>query len=484
MLDDIDRLYRSSDGVAIAAAVRLGEVSAPEIAEAAIRAIEALNPALNAVIHTRYDIGRAMAAAVSPDAPLAGVPFLLKELATNWAGVQATSSSRFLRDQIAPADNEIARRIRAAGLVMLGKTNAPENGWSIGCEPALYGPTLNPWDPSVTCGGSSGGTAVAVATGMVPIAEASDGAGSIRVPASCCGVVGLKPSRGRVTLAPFADYWAGGAYFLCNSRSVRDTAAYLDAVAGALPGDAYHLPLPDRRFADLAREAPRSLRVGFTVTDPSGNPVDPAIRASVEAVARVLEGMGHRVEPHDMALDAGAFWRLYTDMTCVETAAAYDYFETLVGRPLAEGDVEPVTRAIIERGRATPATAHAGRIEAVRRAGRAVAQDLWAYDAYLTPVLTQPPRPVGFYDMSMRDLDAYNALWTDAVFMAPFNASGQPAIALPLGQTATGLPAGVQIVGRLGAEATLLALATALEEAMPWAARRPPLSWQEATDAA
>lgn len=209
-----------------------------------------------------------------------------------------------------------------------------------------------------------------------------------------------------------------------------------------------------------------------------------AIRASVEAVARVLEGMGQRVEPHDIALDAGAFWGLYPDMTCVETAAAYDHFETLVGRPLAEGDVEPVTRAIIELGRTTPATAHAGRIEAVRRAGRAVAQDLWAYDAYLTPVLTQPPRHVRFYDMSMRHLHAYNALWTDAVFMAPFNTSGQPAIALPLRQTATGLPVGVQVVGRLGAEAALLALATALQEAMPWAARRPLLSWREATDAA
>lgn len=482
-MDDIDRLYRSADGVAIAKAVRSGAVSAPEIAEAAIRAIEALNPALNAVIDRRYDIGRAMAAAVPADAPLAGVPFLLKELATNWAGVQATSSSRFLRDQIAPADNEIARRIRAAGLVMLGKTNAPENGWSIGCEPALYGPTLNPWDARVTCGGSSGGSAVAVATGMVPIAEASDGAGSIRVPASCCGVVGLKPSRGRVTLAPFADYWAGGAYFLCNSRSVRDTAAYLDAVAGALPGDAYYLPLPGRPFAELAREAPRGLRVGFTVTDPAGNPVDPGVRASVEAVARMLESMGHHVEEHDLALDAADFWRTYTDMTCVETAAAYDYFETLIGRPLAEGDVEPVTRAIIERGRATPATTHAGRIEAVRRAGRAIAQELWGYDAYLTPVLTQPPRPLGFYDMSMRDLDAYNALWSDAVFMAPFNASGQPAMSLPLGQGSTGLPAGVQIVGRLGAEATLLALATALEAAMPWAGRHPPITWREASHA-
>jgi amidase len=472
-MGDIDTVYRSSDAVALAGLVKRGEVSAGELVEAGVRAIEEMNPALNAVIDKRYDIGRAAAEAVDPTAPLAGVPFLLKELATGWAGVQATNASRFLQGQVAQGDSVLAGRIKASGLCLLGKTNAPENGWCIATEPALYGPTLNPWDKAVTPGGSSGGSAVAVATGMVPIAEASDGAGSIRVPASCCGVVGLKPSRGRVTLAPLADYWAGGAYFLCNTRTVRDTAAYLDAVAGALPGDPYPVVAPDWPFLDAVAARPVGLRVGFTVTAPDGGPVDPEVRAAVEAVAKCLEGMGHRVEEKDMGLDAGAMWRTYTDMTCVETAGFYGWMESVIGRQIGPGDVENVTAAIIARGRATPATAHVGRVEQVRQAARAIVQDLWPYDIYLTPVLTQRPRPVGYYDMSMTDLDAYNALWSDAVFGWPFNISGQPAMSLPLGVFADGLPLGVQIVGRQGEEATVLAVAGALEEAMPWAGRRP-----------
>jgi len=473
-MGDIDAVYRSSDAVAMAGLVKRGEITAGELVEAGVRAIEEMNPGLNAVIDRRYDIGRAAAEAVDIAAPLAGVPFLLKELATGWAGVQATNSSRFLAGQVATADSVLAGRIKAAGLCLLGKTNAPENGWCIATEPALYGPTLNPWDKSVTPGGSSGGSAVAVATGMVPIAEASDGAGSIRVPASCCGVVGLKPSRGRVTLAPLADYWAGGAYFLCNTRTVRDTAAYLDAVAGALPGDLYALGLPERSFSEAVGARPKALRVGYTVTAPDRGAVDPEVRAAVEAVARALEGMGHHVEEKDMALDAAAMWQTYTDMTCVETAGFYGWMEGVIGREIGPGDVENITAAIIARGRATRATDHAGRVEQVRQAARAIVQDLWPYDLYLTPVLTQRPRPVGHYDMSMTDLDAYNALWSDAVFGWPFNISGQPAMSLPVASFDDGLPLGVQIVGRIGAEATVLAVAGALEEAMPWAERRPP----------
>lgn len=469
---DIDELYRRSDAVALTALVRAGEVTAGEVAEAAIRVIEALNPALNAVIDKRYDIGRAAAAAVDRAAPLAGVPFLLKELATGWTGVQATNACRFLRDQVAQADSVLAGRIKAAGVSLLGKTNAPENGWSIATEPVLYGPTVNPWDARVTPGGSSGGASVAVAVGMVPLAEASDGAGSIRVPAACCGVVGLKPSRGRITLAPLADYWMGGAYFLCNSRTVRDTAAYLDAVAGGLPGDPYPCPLPARPFRDLAEEVPRRLRVGLTVTDPTGRPVAPAIRDVVLAAGRALETEGHDVVTHDMTTDLDALWTAYTTMTCVETAGFFDWMETVVGRPVTPEDVEPVTWAIIRRGRTTQATAHAGRIEALRQMGRGIVAQLASFDIYLTPTLTQPPRPVGFYDMGQTDLDAFNALWADAVFMTPFNVSGQPAMSVPLGM-AGGLPVGVQLVGRPGDEACVLAIARVLEQVMPWADRHP-----------
>ena len=476
-MGSIDDLYRSADAVALADCVRAGDVTPAELVDAAIRAIEALNPRLNAVIHRLDDMARAQVAA-GVSGPLAGVPYLLKELASSWTGAPVTNSSRYLRDQVATADSTVVSRIKAAGLVLVGKSNAPENGWSIATEPVLYGPTLNPWDAGVTPGGSSGGTAAAVAAGMVPIGESSDGAGSIRVPASCCGVVGLKPSRGRVTLAPLADYWMGGAYFLCNSRTVRDTAAYLDAVAGALPGDPYPCALPDRPFAELARKVPEDLHIGFTVTDPTGNPVHPDLAATV----RALEREGHHVAEYDMTTDLGLLWRTYTDMSVVEAAGFWDWMETVTGRPVTPQDVEPVTWAILTRGRATMATAHAGRVEQLRQMGRAIVTELLPFDIYLTPTLSQPPRPVGYYDMSLTDLDAYNALWADAVFMAPFNVSDQPAMSLPLGMSGP-WPVGVQVVGRPGDEATVLQVATVLEQVMPWRDRRPPVRWQGHGDA-
>ncbi|TNF19009.1 MAG: amidase [Rhodobacteraceae bacterium] len=473
-MDEIDRLYRTSDAVALGDHLRAGDVSPGELVEAAVRAIEEMNPRLNAVIHKLYDMARAGAREVQPGrSALAGVPFVLKELASSWTGAPLTNSSRFLKDQVAEGDSEISRRLREAGLLLIGKSNAPENGWSITTEPALYGATLNPWNPGVTAGGSSGGTAAAVASGMIPLGEASDGAGSIRVPASCCGVVGLKPSRGRITLAPFADYWAGCAYFLCNSRTVRDTAAYLDVTGGALPGDPYALAMPSDPYLTLMQRAPKPLRIAVVTTPPDGGPLDPEIRALVETVGKRLQAMGHEVTDHIMALEAGAAWQTYTDMTCVETAGMFDFMETVVGRPVTPEDVEPVTWAIIQRGRQTKATAHAGRIEQVRQMARAVVQDLDPFDLVVTPTLTQPPRPVGFYDMTLTDLDAYNALWADSMFQFPFNMSGQPAISLPLGE-AGGLPAGVQLVGRIGDEAGVLAISALLEQEMPWAGRRPP----------
>ncbi len=470
-MGEIDGLYAATDAVGLAGLVRSGEVSAVEVAEAAIRVIERLNPALNAVVDRRYDIGRAAALGVDRGAALAGVPFLIKDLSVSWAGVRAPNASRFLKDQVAPADSHAVGRMKAAGLSMLGVTNAPENGWSIATEPVLYGPCVNPWDAAVTPGGSSGGASVAVVTGMVPLAESTDGAGSIRAPASCCGVVGLKGTRGRVSAAPFGDWWVGGAYASCNSRTVRDTAAYLDAVAGSVAGDPYPLPAPEEPFLRAMEREPRGLRVGFTVTAPG--PVHPEVVASVQAVARVLEGAGHVVEEKDMAADLESLWALYTAMSVVEPAKFWNDMETVVGRKVTSEDVEPVTWAIIQRGRAVKATDHVGRVEALRQAARGIVQDLLPYDVYITPTLTQPPRPVGYYDMSMTDLDAYNARWADAMFLFPFNISDQPAVSLPLGVFADGLPMGIQLVGRQGAEATLLAVARVLEQAMPWAGRRP-----------
>ncbi|MGI6856438.1 amidase [Mesorhizobium sp. 1B3] len=468
--------YAESDALGLADLVRRGEASPAELVEAAITMIDRLDPQLNAVIHRLYDMARASAATVDRNAPFAGVPFLLKELATSWTGAPNTNSSYYLKDVVSDFDAEAVRRMKAAGLILVGKSNAPENGWSISTEPKLYGVTKNPWKDGITPGGSSGGTAAAVAARMVPIGEASDGAGSIRVPASCCGVVGLKPSRGRVTLAPFGDFWYGGAYFLCCSRSVRDTAAYLDALAGALPGDPYTPPVPEASWLSLAARAPKKLRIGYTVTPPNGTPIGAEPKAAVLAAAKTLEALGHSVEEHDMPLAANEAWKTYTDMTCVQTAATFGALEALVGRPVTRDDVEPITWAIIERGRATSGIVHANQVEQCRQLSRAIAGDLAPYDIFVTPTLTQLPRPLGFYDMSETDLDRYNAKWTDSVFAFPFNISGQPAISLPLHWTSDGIPVGVQLVGRYGDEATVLAVSTQLEQHMPWKDRRPPIS--------
>ncbi|WP_334150989.1 amidase [Hyphomicrobium sp.] len=470
------KTYTNSDALALAEMVRKGDATPAELVEAAITVIEQLNPKLNAVIHKLYDMGRDRAATIDRTAPFAGVPWLLKELASSWEGAPLTNSSSYFRNLVATNDSEAVRRMKAAGLVLLGKSNAPENGWSISTEPKLYGATVNPWNADITAGGSSGGAAAAVASRMVPISEASDGAGSIRIPASCCGVVGLKPSRGRITLSPSGDYWYGGAYFFCITRTVRDAAAYLDAVAGALPGDPYTPPSPAEPWLDLSARAPRKLRVAYSVTPPNGTPIDPQVKAAVEATARTLESLGHTVEEHDMPLDGNRAWEVYTRMTCAYTAALFDWLEPLVGRSVTPEDVEPVTWAIIERGRAISGMQHVTDIEEIRQIARAIVGDLYPYDLFVAPTLTQLPRPVGYYDMSETDVDRYNAKWTDSAFAFPFNMSGQPAISLPLAWSKEDIPIGVQLIGRYGDEATVLAASTQLEKEMPWRNRRPPVS--------
>jgi amidase len=470
------RLYADSDALALGDLVRRRQISAAELVETAAVVIDRLNPRLNAVIHKLYDMGRAAATQVPADAPFAGVPFLLKELGSMWEGAPLTNSCAWMKDLKATSDWEVIRRIKVAGFLLVGKSNAPENGWAITTEPKLYGVTHNPWRDDVTAGGSSGGAGSAVASGMVPLAEGSDGAGSIRVPASCNGVVGLKPARGRITLAPlFVDFWHGGAYFFCLSRSVRDTAAYLDAVAGRVPGDPYTPATPAEPWLSLAARPPSALRVGFTITPPDGSPIDPEVEATVRQTARKLEELGHAVEEYNLQYDVSEAWLAYTRMTTARTAAMCEQLAPLVGRPVTQSDVEPLTWAVVQRGRSLTGVQLQMDIDAVRQFARQLVTELLPYDVYMTPTLTQKPRPLGYWNMSETDLDRYNAKWTDAVFMAPFNYSGLPAMSLPLGWSADGLPIGVQLVGHESDEATLLSLATVLEKEMPWRDRRPPV---------
>ena len=470
--------YASYDAVNLAELVRKRQISPPELTEVAIAAIEAVNPRLNAVIHKTFDYARKAAASDLPDGPFRGVPYMLKELATMWAGMPTTNSCPYLKDFVAPVDLEIVSRIKRAGFVLVGKTNAPEFGWSITTEPKMYGATKNPWKDGITAGGSSGGSSVAVASRMVPLAEASDGAGSIRVPASNNGIVGLKPSRGTSTFAPiWADYWHGGAQFLCVSRTVRDTAAYLDAVYGTLPGDSYAAPpRAPGYFLKQTRTKAGRLRIGFTTTAPDGNPVHPEAVTAVRKAARLLEDLGHDVEEHDLAFDATQTWITYTRMTAVVTAANFETLAGFIGHAVRRDEVSPVLWSMIDYGKSIGGPTHANDIEALKMASRQIASGIAAYDAYLTPTLTQPPRPMGYYDMNMTDHLAYNAKWTDAVFMFPFNVSGQPAISLPMHWSADGVPMGVQLVARNNDEATLIRVAAQLEEAAPWIDRKPPVS--------
>ena len=376
------------------ALVRRGEVTPAELVEAAITLIERLNPALNAVIHRLYDMARAQAADGRQEralrrraVPAQGAGLVLDRGAEHQFLLLSEGRRRRLRHRSRPPHEGggagAGRQVERARERLVDHHRAE---------------TLRrdeePMEGRHHAGGSSGGAAAAIASRMVPIAEASDGAGSIRIPASCCGIVGLKPSRGRVSLAPFGDYWYGGAYFLCCSRTVRDTAAYLDAVAGALPGDPYTPPVPDGSWLSLSARAPKKLRIGFTVTPPNGTPIDPEVKATVLATVAALERLGHHVEEHDMPLDADAVWKTYTNMTCVQTAAIFGYLETVVGRPVTPDDVEPVTWAIIERGRATSGISHIADVEQLRQVGRDIVGDLDALRSLHHPDADAAAAPV------------------------------------------------------------------------------------------
>ncbi|RXH31903.1 hypothetical protein XH99_10480 [Bradyrhizobium nanningense] len=471
----LTQLYKGSDAIGLSDRIRKKDVTALELVEHAIQEIERLNPTVNAVTAKLYDQARKTAAQPLPDGALSGVPFLLKDLSVEWKGFPVTNGCRYFKDYVATTDWHIARRVRDAGLIPLGKTNVPENGWCVATEPKLFGPTINPWNASVSAGGSSGGSAVAVACGMVPLAEASDGGGSIRVPASNNGLVGLKPSRGRLTFGPdVVDYWYGAVVFLCVSRTVRDTAAYLDAVAGAHPGDPYALPLPAMPYLSTISEATRRLRIGLTTRLPDGSPIHPEVSNAIERAARICADLGHDVAEHHLTYDLDKFKQIFIRITGVQSAAFFRSCAERFGRAVTPQDVEPATWGIVELGKAVSGIQHSDDIEAMRKMSRKIIEELTPFDVYLAPVLPVPPRPAGWYDMSEPDVRVYNEkLLSDIVFTAPFNCTGQPAITVPVYYSADNVPIGVQFIGRIGDEATLLRLAAQIETAYPWKERHP-----------
>lgn len=445
---------------------RDGELTPVELVDAAIRRITDLDPTLGVIVDERFDRAGHEAAGVLPDGPFRGVPILLKDAALTSAGDRCQHGMRFLRDHPwrASGDAELVRRLKAAGFVVLGRTKVPELSVSPTTEPLAHGPTRNPWSLDHTPGGSSGGSAAAVAAGMVPVAHASDSGGSIRIPASCCGLVGLKPSRDRTTFAPDrAQGWGPLTAEHVLTRSVRDCAAILDVIAGLVPGDLHELPPPARPFAAAVEADPAALRIG-AITGLPGTDVHPACRRVVLEVGQTLGGLGHRVDafPADVLVDddgANGF------VTVLATSVAYDVqrWSERLGEPVS--DLEPMTAMLHDIGAATPAAGYVAAIDALAGWSRRIAAATAAVDVVLTPTLPLPPPRLGVLAPPEPDMSVLAAM---AAYALPFNVSGQPAISLPLGRDADGLPIGVQLVAQHGREDLLLALAAQLERARPW----------------
>jgi amidase len=464
------------DATEQAGLVRRGEVSAAELIDAAIERMESLDGVLNAVIIRWFDDARA-AAPDLPDGPFRGVPFLLKDLWAHYAGQPLTNGCKALKDELprSATDTTLVGRFRAAGLNIAGRTNSPEFGSLPTTEPAAWGATHNPWNLDHSPGGSSGGSAAAVAAGMVPFAHASDGGGSIRIPASCCGLVGLKPSQGRITLGPFRDESNLGVE-LCVSRTVRDTAALLDAVQGPGVGDTVIAPAPSRPYVDELGADPGRLRIGILDCLPSGDAVHDDCRDATHAAGALLESLGHHVEPgFPPALANRDFGRRFSALWSTNMGVAVQRIEAQLGRKVTDGDIEPVNAAQVEFARGVTAVDYALALAATVDFRRAV-QQWWAdgWDLLLTPTLAEPPPVLGSF---ANDPAAPMAPMARAAafvpFTPPFNSSGQPAINLPLHWNDAGLPIGVQLVAGYGREDVLLRVAAQLEMAQPWADKRP-----------
>jgi amidase len=467
------------DAVAQADLVRRHEVSALELVDAAIANIERLDGGLNAVVHRRFDKARAEAMAPKGGA-FAGLPFLVKDLVAHSDGDPFHEGIRGVAKQgyRARADTALIRRFREAGLICVGRTNTPELGLVPTTEPALYGPTRNPWDVTRSPGGSSGGSAAAVAARMVPVAHGNDGGGSIRIPASCCALVGLKPTRGRVSLAPdFGDVAGGIVHEHVLTRSVRDTAALLDCVAGPEPGEPYSAPAPARAFADEVGCDPDRHRIGLMTAAPGGfTDVHEECRAAVMETGRLLTDCGHEVDrAHPRALDEDGFAHHFGVLFQVFAHFALGWWQRETGRPLGREDVEPLTWALVEAATRIAAADYLASLEWLQAYSRRVAT-WWAggFDLLVTPTLPHPPLPLGSYPADDLRRAAVAAIKT-VTFTAPFNVTGQPAISLPLHWTADGLPVGVQIVAAYGREDVLLRIASQIELVRPWAGRRPPI---------
>jgi amidase len=469
--------YAEYDGLGLAELVRKGEVSPAELVEEAIARIEKRDGTLNAVVHRSFDEARAAVANGLPEGPFRGVPFLIKDLGCPVGGMPRTSGSRFMRGEVPEEDGELTRRYRAAGVLILGKTNTPEFGITGTTESALLGPCRSPWNPDHIAGGSSGGAAAATAAGIVPLAHASDGLGSIRIPAACCGLFGLKTTRERNPCGPGdADRAVGFGVDHVVSRTVRDSAAMLDATGYPEPASPYPAPPKERPYLDEAATPPGRLRIAFSSETPRGVPIHAENQRAFEETVALLEDLGHEVVERGLGIDYREMYRAQGAVSAANAAAGHAERVARMGREPEPNEYERLTWAGIRRGQALTGDVVMGGWRTLRRVNRQILRLFEAFDVYVTPVMGTPPPRIGHIDpvnlepreVTRRQADAFP-------FTPPFNFTGQPAMSVPLAWSSDGLPLGMQFVGRYADEATLFRLAGQLEEARPWVRRRPPI---------
>jgi len=469
--------FDSFDAVGLADLVSRGEVKAEDLLEAAVERYQSVNDKVNAVVTPLFDEARKAISDGLPDGPLKGVPFLLKDLYADMAGTPLANGCGLFADNVSAADTEIVQRYKNAGLVIMGKTNTPEFGLTVTTEPRHGGATRNPWNTEHSAGGSSGGAAAAVAARIVPAAHASDGGGSIRIPASCCGLFGLKPTRGRISVGPFnGEGWAGMSMQHAVTISVRDSAALLDAVAGPATGDPYYAAPPSRPYFEEVGTEPGKLRLAVSTQSPNGTEVDGECVEGVQNAVQLCKSLGHSVEEvapnydHEKLRDAAA--------TIIQsnTAAAVNARARDLGRELQKGDVENITWLMTQSGNGVSAESYINAVKTIHAESRKIAAFFETYDAFIMPTLGQPPAPIGLFHMDTEDIGDYvRNLMTYSPFCQMANATGQPAMSMPLHWSQKGLPVGVQFVGRYADEATLFRLASQIELESPWASRRPNL---------
>ncbi|MDQ0513209.1 amidase [Ancylobacter amanitiformis] len=479
---DISDLYESSDAVALAEHVHKGDVRPGELLDEALRRVEVLNPRLNAVTLLREGVARRLIEEGLPEGPLKGVPFLLKDLGAEAIDFPSNNGSKLFAGTHYGQDSAIYARLRSAGLVTFGRTTSPEGGVGPTTESAVYGgPTRNPWNLDHTPGGSSGGAAAAVAAGILPAAHGSDGGGSVRIPASSCGLFGFKATRARTPDGPYVgEGWAGMAIDGFLTRSVRDTAVLLDITQGPDLGAPYVAPPLEDSYRAALERRDSPLHIAFTTTTLTGEPIAPECRVAVEEAARLLESLGHRLEEKRPTADTSGMMAAWTKIVGCGTALSVESAVRRRGRPLGDDEIESVARTAIDYARTVSGADYLEAINKVHAYGREMAAFFQPYDILLTATLAEPPAKLGRFDHVGKDYVDYrmgrDGVFAYSPFTAAFNASGQPAASLPLHWTEAGLPVGVHLAAAFGRDELLIGLCARIEEAAPWAGRRPPVS--------